>query len=524
MRLTSTWGAPPAEERAASATDRETTAARACGLQTRSGKLSGGGLVGLSRADAAVIDRRDVTADGTAGGCREVRPTTVVRRRAADDLHGTTRVHMMTAGLSTVTFATVSLEAVRRLLEPPPPPCLSVYLPTHRTVPDNRVDQPSFARLVAALEMSLSAGHRRDEIERLLRPFRQLADDRRFWEHTRDGLAVLAAGGTATVFLLPRPVRPLAVVTDRFLLLPLLRAAAAVERFNLLALTAREARIYEVTAAAGAAGRPHVRVTVDRLDPVPLPAAAGRGAAEGVLAASDVTDEVVLEPHRVKLGMGPAGLGTGGVVHGGFGSKQDETDKDTAIFLRYVDDVIHREVSRASGLPLVLVAGGRLAAAFRDLSDNPRLAAETIATDPHLHSPAVLAEAAAVAVAGDREARIARAVAAFGKARDHGLGSGDPADIARAAVAGRVATLFVEADRFEPGAFDETTGAIEPATGLDAVAAGPPDPSRAGGGALETGDLCGRVAETVLATGGTIVPLVRNAMPTETGLAAVYRY
>jgi len=431
---------------------------------------------------------------------------------------------MATASLSAVTFETLSLEAVRRLLEPPPSPCLSVYLPTHRHVPDNRVDRPSFAHLVGALEMSLSASRRRDEIERLLRPFRQLADDRRFWEHTRDGLAVLAADGAATVFLLQRPVQPLALVTNRFHLLPLLRAAAAVERFNLLALTAREARIFEGTNWHGAAGRPDPRVACERLDPVPLPAAVGRTAEEGVLSSADVIDEEILEPHRVKRGMGPAGLGTGGVIHGGFGSKRDETDKDTEIFLRHVDEVVRRDVSQQSGLPLVLVAGARLAASFRGLSSNPLLVDEAVAKDPQRMTPAALAEAAAAILARDREARIARDVAAFGKARDRGLAAGDPADIARAAAAGRVATLLIEADRFEPGEFDRATGAIEPLADLDVAAAGPPDLSRSGGPALDTEDLCGGIAETVLAHGGTIVALVRNAMPTKTGLAAIYRY
>jgi hypothetical protein len=40
----------------------------------------------------------------------------------------------------------------------------------------------------------------------------------------------------------------------------------------------------------------------------------------------------------------------------------------------------------------------------------------------------------------------------------------------------------------------------------------------------EADDLHGGVSETVLAKGGTIVALVRDAMPTETGLAAIYRY
>ena len=40
-------------------------------------------------------------------------------------------------------IAPVSLETVRSLLEPQPAPCLSLYMPTHRTVPDNLVDQPT---------------------------------------------------------------------------------------------------------------------------------------------------------------------------------------------------------------------------------------------------------------------------------------------------------------------------------------------------------------------------------------------
>jgi hypothetical protein len=393
-------------------------------------------------------------------------------------------MHTATERAAALTITALSLEAVRDLLEPQPSPCLSVYLPTHRNVPDNRVDRPSFRHLVGALEMSLSAAHRRDEIDRLLRPFRLLADDQRFWEHTRDGLAVLASDGVARVFVLQRPVRPLAVVTNRFHLLPLLRIATALERFQLLALTSREARVYEGTSWHGAAGRQDARPTVDRLDPVPLPAACGSVATEGRLVRDDVIDEEILQPHRVKLGKGPSGMAAGDVVHGGFRSKQDDIDNDTEIFLRHVDEVVLREVSQPSGLPLLLVAASRLAATFRGLSKNSLLAAEYVAKDPHLLTPDDLAAAAADVFAEAREARVAREVTAFGNARDHGHASGDPADIARAAAAGRVATLFVD----------------------------------------EAEDLYGSVAETVLAKGGTVVALVRNAMPTETGLAAIYRY
>jgi len=89
-------------------------------------------------------------------------------------------MHTASERAAALTITALSLEAVRELLEPHPAPCLSVYLPTHRTVPDNRIDRPSFRHLVGALEMSLSAAHRRDEIDRLLRAFRLLADDQRW--------------------------------------------------------------------------------------------------------------------------------------------------------------------------------------------------------------------------------------------------------------------------------------------------------------------------------------------------------
>jgi hypothetical protein len=51
------------------------------------------------------------------------------------------------------------------------------------------------------------------------------------------------------------------------------------------------------------------------------------------------------------------------------------------------------------------------------------------------------------------------------------------------------------------------------------------DRSRTGGIPAEAAeDLCGAVAETVLLHGGTIVALAGNEMPTESGVAAIYRY
>lgn len=395
----------------------------------------------------------------------------------------------------------LSTARVRELFEPATPPCLSLYMPTHRSMPDNTVDLPAYRHLVEALELGLSATQSGSSSDRLLHPFRLLEADRRFWEHTCDGLAVLAAAGRARVFVLQRPVQPLAMVAGRFHTLPLVRAVTALDRCNVLALTSRQARVF-----AGRFWHDPRGATPERLDPVPLVPAAGKPAAES-LGRDDVVSAEATEPHRVKHGMGPAGRAATAFVHGGFGARCDDVDRDTEIFLRHVDEVVHEQVSRRTELPLVLVCLARLAALFRRLAKNPLLVAAHVDVDPHLLSAAELAAAVVPVFVQARAARIADMVGGFMEARDRGLGCGDLAEVARAAMAGQVATLLVEADRFEAGRFDRSSGAIE--------FAGP-----AAGGE----DLYGAVAETVFSTGGTVVTVTRNSMPTESGVAAIYRY
>ncbi len=403
----------------------------------------------------------------------------------------------------------LSAEAVRHFTGPQPGPCLSLYLPTHRNVPDNTVDRPAFRHLVESLEEALARSHSRGEIEDLLRPFHLLADDPHFWEHAADGLGVLAAGGRAHVFLLPRPVVPLAMVTPRFHTLPLIRLVAAIERFNVLALTSREARVYEGLFPGAAASPP-------RLEPVPL---GNRSATDGLIPRAEAVTPEIIQPHRVQLGMGPTGKSDTRYVHGGFRSKQDDIDTDTEIFFRHVDELVHEHVSRQTALPVVLVALPELAAVFRGLSKNRMLLEDYVPHDPTLLSADDLATGVMPIFDAARQRRIAHAVRLFEQARDNGLAGGDLADVARAAIAGKVATLLIEADRFETGRLDRRTG------GIEFNGEHPGDLSQTGDQpAVQQEDLFGAVAEEVLLHGGGILALDRIAMPTESGVAAIYRY
>lgn len=409
---------------------------------------------------------------------------------------------------SVCSVESLSPAAVRGLMPPAGGPCISLYLPTHRNVPENTVDVPTFRGLVALAARRLEAWRPAVAAEGLLAPLAALADDRAFWQHAAAGLAVLAAPAGARLFRLERPVAPLAVVADRFHLLPLVTAAAALEAVHLLLLTSRRATVLGGTAWHDPRG-----CTLGPLVPVPVRTAAG-AAAEEWLDRERFVDAEVLEPHRVAHGMGPAGRAAGAIVHGGWGGRRDDVEDDTAIYLRCVDELVAEQVSAPSGRPLVLVADDRLAAAFRRVSRNPLLLPAGVAVDPHLLDERDVAARAAAVLAMRRAGILAGTLADYEAARGGGLSAWDLADVARAAVGGRVATVFVEEDRFEPGACDPASGAIERAAG----------PGMAAGDPARSDDLLDAVATAVTLHGGDVVALRRIDMPTDSGVAAILRW
>lgn len=398
-----------------------------------------------------------------------------------------------------VVFAPLSPATLRPLLLPHRPPCISLALTTHRRVPDNRVDPLRFHHLVEAVGMALAQHHAPAEVTRLVAPLEALAHHHAFWEHTHEGLSVLATDGEATVFVVGEPLPSRAQVGDQFHLADLLRLAAAVRDVHVLALTSREARLYGLT--------PH------GLDALPFPTPGVAGADTGRIERASVIDVETRQPHRVRRA-----LGSGGTLHGGAGDRRDDTRADTVRFFRAVADML-AEDALADAPPVILVALPELAAEYRRVAHDHRLLADTVALDPHAASPAVIRAAIEPLLEAGRHRTVTAALDRFRTARAHGRGTADIAEAAHAAVAGRVDLLLLESGRRVPGHLDRDTGAVEFSTGV------PGDPALRGATpAAADEDLLGAIAATVVLHGGTLLAVDRLAMPDDTGLAAIERY
>jgi hypothetical protein len=96
----------------------------------------------------------------------------------------------------------------------------------------------------------------------------------------------------------------------------------------------------------------------------------------------------------------------------------------------------------------------------------------------------------------------------FGAARAKGLGSDNPDDVARAAAAGRVAMLLIEAERQIAGHLDDSSGRI--------IAADLDNP--------RIDDLLDDLGALVERMGGQVHVLPAERMPSTTGLAATFRH
>lgn len=370
-------------------------------------------------------------------------------------------------------------------------PCLSLYQPTHRQHPDNSQDRIRYRNLVKQMQESLRAKFASSEISVLLKPFEALADDTDFWNHSADGLAVLGAPGFFRVYKLQRPVAELVVVADSFHTKPLMRIVQSADRYQILGLNKHAFKVYEGDR--------------DALDELPLINLAQHELGDQADGDAEAAGHEV-ERERAMRTYGPARLGKM-AIHG-TDVRQDFEDKETEAFFRSVDKAVLAQCSRSSGLPLILAALPEHHHLFRSISRNPFLMNESIDVYPDTIKVDALRERAWQLVQPAYLERLARLVEAFGAAKSREQGAGDLAAIAAAAVAGRIETLLIEADRLIPGRIDATSGEIS-----DAELANP-----------EVDDLLDDLGERVLMTGGEVVIVPVERMPTGTGAAAIFRF
>lgn len=123
--------------------------------------------------------------------------------------------------------------------------CVSMYMPTHRFGREQQQDPIRFKNLVAqSQEKLLKSGLRRPEVQELLRPAENLLEDKDFWQHQSDGLAVFLSPDSSRTLRLPSRFDELIIIAENFHVKPLLPLLIENGQFYILALSLSEIRMF----------------------------------------------------------------------------------------------------------------------------------------------------------------------------------------------------------------------------------------------------------------------------------------
>lgn len=373
--------------------------------------------------------------------------------------------------------------------------CVTITLPTHRASNENEQDRIRLKNLIdRAADLLQSEGVGEGDTRALLDPIReQLQHDAAFWQNQLDGLCIYRSGELLYAYRLPYAFEELVVVGRRFHLKPLLPILSGDGQFYLMTLHEDEIDVY--------LGTKH---QLTELEISELP-----DDLKDLMIGHDLerpqqwhTDTRVPGGHP-QVRTRPAAFHGHGVI------EQHEEDEILKLY-QQIDEVLTPNLGDME-IPLLLAGGDDLVALYQEANTYPYLVDDTaVRGNPAGFSQEQLhARAWEILEPGFAEDQVeARQTYEMLAGRGSARATDDVREAVSAAFFERVAVLFVAKDEEIWGRFDAETNEVT----LDEAPT------------ADNEDLLDLAALHTLLNGGMVYAVPAETVPSETGLAAVYRY
>ena len=342
------------------------------------------------------------------------------------------------------------------------PPCVSIYFPAQRAAPPADANRVHFRDNMDKAQQLLRDKYPDKRGKAALQRLHSISPEQ-IGPGPHDGIAVFASADFVQVIDLQRSVDDIVIVGESFHVKPLIRTIQQDDRFEILCFSPNRVRMLEGS-----------RFSVNELPQRSVPRS-------------------IFEAHAIP------------VV--GHRSGEPATHIRLDHFMRLVDQAVWENHSRTSHLPLIVAADEKNLAAFLAATKNQCVLDQGIAHNPdHLTDERLRDEAWKIIEPRHCE-QLNRLSDEFRAAKAHDQGSDELAQVAEAAAVGRIGTLLVDLNKHIPGVLHRASGTIEE-TQFDPRAE----------------DVLDDLAEMVIKMDGQVYVLPHEQMPTEAGLAAVYRY
>jgi hypothetical protein len=324
-------------------------------------------------------------------------------------------------------------EELKTLVAEHPGPCVSIYMPTHRSGEDTRQDPIRFKNLLRKAEEQLvQGGLRKVDTRTLLEPAQELQGYSPFWRHLGDGLAYFIAQDVNRAYTPPHRFDELLVVGDQFYVKPLLPLLSGDGRFYILALSQNQVRLLEGTREGAS------EVQLEELP----------GSLFDVL--GDVEREKQLQFHTRTAGR----QGGRNAIFFGHGGGENQPKEDLLRYFRQIDASL-RTLWQNEQVPLVIAGVDYLLPLYQEASRYPLLMKKGISGNPEELSAHELHGRAWEIVGPFFLEEQQAAWGRFEQLQGSPQASQQIEEIVPAAYHGRVESLFVELGlqvwgRFEP--------------------------------------------------------------------------
>ncbi|RJP51034.1 MAG: hypothetical protein C4583_09575 [Anaerolineaceae bacterium] len=377
----------------------------------------------------------------------------------------------------------LTLDQIKELAQQTASPGISIFLPTHRAGRETQQDPIRFKNLLRDAEKQLlDGGMGPREASALLQPAQALLDDSKFWNHQHDGLAVFMAADDFHYYPLPFRVEELLVVAQSYYVKPVLPLFTNNGHYYILAISQNEVRLFEGT-----------RYGVGQ---IALP--------DGIPA--NMEEALRLDDPQKTLQMHPGG--GGGMFHGQ-GPGDEEQKVWIEQYLNLVDTSL-KEILREQNAPLVLAGVDYLLPMYRKVSGYQNIMEEGITGNPERLRPEELQEQAWRIVETHFQQETKKTVEQYQQLASTDKATDNVEEIVAAAFNGRVDKLIVSVEHQIWGAFNPKDGKV----------------TRSSNGQSKKHNLAllDFTAMNTLQNGGTVCTLPQNEMPTDSPIAAVFRY
>lgn len=310
---------------------------------------------------------------------------------------------------------------LKHLLEDTAEPAVSLHLPMERRGPEVRKNPIELKNaLREARSLLEQRGTSPEVVARCLDRAEALVDDNDFWEHQNASLALFLGPDTFRPFVLHVPVERRVTVGSRFTVLPLLAELDQTTRAHVLALSEKAVCFY--TWERGQL----TPVEVEDLPP-------------------DLETALQLDPEQSLQGhiaANPGGSPAPVESFHGQGGGKDQRVAYQREFFQKVDAAIAKHL-HGDRAPLILATVKESFHAYERINSHPRLSDFFLEGSYAQQDQATLATDLEAELQRSHENRVRED---FAKAREiagEGLATEDPAEVARAAMEGRLDRLFV---------------------------------------------------------------------------------